>query len=599
MIDIVFIDGTDEMSRNTYPTFLGYLFPCASVLEQKDFSFKILNLSLYDTMTDVVGALKENNVKVIGITTTADNYYNVRVITHYLKKECPQIPIILGGPQASFNDTEVLKECSCDVIIRHEGDYKLVQLLDFYIHGVGSLDSIKGISFVRDHEFVRNVDSEYLDINELPTPQYAILTDRKYWILPNDKPETVLSIFFKHILAGNSVFISSRGCPYNCIFCVEGSRKRSYRERKIDKVIDDLEYFLKITKVSILTIADSTFTSSSKRIKDFCNAIKVLRKKYHFNWYAEGRVNILAKNPELIDIMHDAGLVSLQVGIESGSDKILKIQNKNITLEQVRIVAQKVATYNDLELSGNFILGNPGETDETFKETVEFAKELHILSNFNYHVSFGYLVPYVGTPIREMPEKFGIEFLYNSFENEKLAGYSFPLCKPDGISLEKLHNLFILMHQELATFYVNNIFKLQKKDFDEKVLFYIKIFNAYPPSFNYIFKRFDSLKRYYQYFEHDDIIKDLEILKSNKDIYPVRLWDLQIDENRKWFYCNLRRETIKLTDDEYLLWQLASGLNTIKEIFEYIKEDNKELSIESIIDFYKKLYNDYCLLFKY
>lgn len=86
MIDIVFIDGTDEMSRNTYPTFLGYLFPCASVLEQKDFSFKILNLSLYDTMTDVVGALKENNVKVIGITTTADNYYNVRVITHYLKK---------------------------------------------------------------------------------------------------------------------------------------------------------------------------------------------------------------------------------------------------------------------------------------------------------------------------------------------------------------------------------------------------------------------------------------------------------------------------------------------------------------------------------
>jgi len=287
MVDIVFIDGTDERSRFPYPTFLGYLFPCASVLEQNKYTFKILNLSLYDSLTEVVDALKEINGKTIGMTTTADNYHNVRMVTHLLKKEYPDIPIFLGGPQASFNDVEVLKECSCDVIIRHEGDYKLVQLLDYYINEIGTLEEIKGISFVRGKEIIRNIDSEYLDINKLPTPQYAILTDRKYWILPKDKPENMLSAFFKNILSQNKVFLSSRGCPYNCIFCVEGSRKRSYRERKIDKVIEDLEYFLKVTKTPLLTIADSTFTSSSKRIKDFCNAIKELRKKYNFEWYVE------------------------------------------------------------------------------------------------------------------------------------------------------------------------------------------------------------------------------------------------------------------------------------------------------------------------
>lgn len=598
MVDIVFIDGTDERSRFTYPTFLGYLFPCASVLEQNKYTFKILNLSLYDSLTEVVDALKDINAKTIGMTTTADNYHNVRMVTHFLKKKNPSIPIFLGGPQASFNDIEVIKECSCDVIIRHEGDYKLVQLLDYYINEIGTLEEIKGISFVRGKEIVRNIDSEYLDINKLPTPQYAILTDRKYWILPKDKSEDKLSRFFKNILSQNAVFLSSRGCPYNCIFCVEGSRKRSYREREIDKVIGDLEYFLKVTKTPLLTIADSTFTASSKRIKDFCNAIKELRKKYNFKWFAEGRVNILAKNPELIDLMHDAGLVSLQVGIESGSEKILKIQKKNITLEQIRIVARKVAAYNDLELSGNFILGNPGETDDTFLETIEFAKELHILSNFNFHISFGYLVPYVGTPIREMPEKYGITILNNSFENEKLTGYTFPLCKPEEISLEQLHNMFVKMHQELNAFYINNIFKLPKKDFDEKVLFFKKTLGL-PPSFNCIFRNFDSIKRYYKYFERNDVIKNVEIVKVNHDVYPVRLWDLQMSEEGGWCYCNLRRETIKLTNDEYLLWQFASGANMIKDIFEYMKVINTTLSMESIIDFYIKLYDDYTLLFKY
>ena len=599
MVDIVFIDGTDERSRFSYPTFLGYLFPCVSILEQKNYTLKILNLSLYDTLTDVADALKDVNAKAIGMTTTADNYHNVKSLTHFLKKEFPQIPIFLGGPQASFNDVEVIRECSCDVIIRHEGDYKLAQLLDYYIYGVGTLDEIKGITFARGEEVIRNVDSEYLDINELPTPQYAILTEKKYWIIPKDKTDDTLSTFFRFILIQNAVFLSSRGCPYNCIFCVEGSRKRSYRERKMDKVIKDLEYFLEVTKTPLLTIADSTFTSSPKRIEDFCDAIKELRKKYNFHWFAEGRVNILAKNPELIDLMHDAGLVSLQVGIESGSDKILKIQKKNITLEQVRIVARKVASYNDLELSGNFILGNPGETDETFQETVEFAKELHTLSKFNYHVSFGYLVPYVGTPIRETPEKYGITFLHDSFENARLTGYTFPLCKPDNISLEKLHNMFVLMHQELNAFYVNNIFKLEKKDFDEKVLFYKNTLKGFPPSFDYIFKCFDSLKRYYQYFEHEDVIKDVEVVRKNQDVYPVRLWDLQTNKEGKWCYSNLRRETIELTDDEYLLWQFASGANTVNDVFELMKSMNKAITMESIIEFYIKLYTDFTLLFKY
>jgi radical SAM superfamily enzyme YgiQ (UPF0313 family) len=607
MIDILFIDGTDDKMTLSYSSFLCYLFPCASLLEKHGYSFKILNVSFLDdySYNGILMELQRLQFRCVGFTTTADNYYNVKNLVNQIKRQYPDIPIILGGPQASYNEDFIFDDSECDIIIRHEGDYKLIQLLDFYVRHKGSLQNVEGISYRTPNKIIKNKDPQkYIDLNTLPTPQYAIISDPKYWIFPINKTKKEIEILLNHIKRSNSVFITSRGCPYNCIFCVEGSLSRSYRERNLDLVMQDLEYFLRITKVSNLAIADSTFTSSPQRVKEFCERIEELRKKYKFKWYAEGRANILAKNPELIDIMHNAGLWHLQIGIESGSDEMLKKQNKRITLGDIRIVAQKVAQYNDLRLNGNIMLGNSGETKETFKESVEFAKELHQLSNFNIDLNYGYLVPYVGTPIRNYPEKYGIDILVENFENKKLSGYIYPLCKPKDLDIEELENLSASFRGELTSFFIQSIFKMDKKDIDKKMAFHIqckkKFHHPYPRSFETIFMYYDSLRKYYKLFFRKAVVKDFTKIKEKPNLfYPVRLWDILWHPEKKYYYfTSLKGEKIIIKDYDYFLWEMASGINTIADIISYSNIVYKSLNCEYILNFYINLYDNYALLFR-
>ncbi len=539
------------------------------------------------------------------MTTTADNYPYVKLITNRIKTEFPDIPIILGGPQATYNDRFILNECNCDVIVRHEGDNKLISLLDYFIRHIGNLELIGGISYKQKGNVIQTNDIGYIDLNSLPTPQFAILRDMKYWHIPKKKSEDDLTIFFKIIKDLNNTIITSRGCPYNCIFCVEGSLTRSYRERNLDLVIGDIEYFLQVTKLNHVVIADSTFTSSPKRVKEFCIRIKKLREKYNFQWFAEGRANILSKNLELIDIMHDAGLWNLQIGIETGSEKILKIQNKKITKEDVRLVAQKVGTYDDLILSGHMILGNPGETMETYRETVEFAKELHVISNFNIDLKYGYLVPYVGTPIRENPNKYEIELLVENFENEKIMGYNNVLCKPKELSMPEVENLYADMGKELNTFYRESIFKLPKKVIDKRMSFFTKLQKSriyeQTTSFSKTLSSIITFQRYYALFENENIIKNIDDIQKDIDsIYPIRLWDINYDENdNAYSYINFSEKKVKIKNQEKFLWEMASGMNTI---FEIISNENSPFDVDTdlqyVLEFYVNLYEDYALLFR-
>jgi len=604
MIDILFIDGLEPRFEKSYCSFLGYLFSLGSVLEQNNYNFKIFNITFLDnySLDGIIEELYKINFKSVGMTTTADNYAYVKEITNRIKKDFPDIPIILGGPQVTYNEDFIFKECSCDVIVRHEGDYKLILLLDYFIKHIGNIKSIGGISYRSDDGIIKTRDVSFINLDDLPIPQYAILKDTKYWHLPQGKTERELIEFLDAIKHINNTIITSRGCPYNCIFCVEGSLTRSYRERSLDLVIKDIEYFLQITNLTIILIADSTFTSSPKRVKEFCLKIKKLREKYNFVWFAEGRANILAKNIELIDIMHDAGLWNLQIGIETGSEKILKILNKKITKKDVKAVAKKVGTYDNLILSGHIILGNPGETMETFKETIEFSKELHVLSNYNLDLKFGYLVPYVGTPIREKPNYFDIEILVDNFENEKILGYNNVLCKPKNLSLAEVENMYADFGSELSSFYRNSIYKLPKKIIDSKMSFFIKLrkgnFYRLTSSFTKAFGSLIAIQKYYLSFDSKTIIKDMEIIENEPEvIYPVRLWELYYNENTdSYSYISLSGQKKELKNEDKYLWEMASGVNTLSDIISI--NIKYKITINYVLKFYKELYEDYALLFR-
>lgn len=602
--DIIFIDGLEDRIETSYISFINYLFPIAAVIEKANFCFKILNISLLEdlSLNSIVLELKKLRFHTIGMTTNSDNILNVLKITDEIKSQFSDIPIILGGSQASYDDLKIMSKCNCDIIVRHEGEYIIKKLLNYYIHKKGSLDTIKSITYRKGQQILRNQDNlQFIDLNKLPIPKYEILTNRKYWHIPDNITENNIKHFFKYINIKNNFIILSRGCPYNCIFCVEGNSNRMFRQLDVNKAAKYIERFLRVTRAKNINIADSTFTTSPKRVKELCSEIVKLRQEYDFRWYAEGRANILAKSPELIGIMRDAGMFCLQIGIESGSDNILRIQQKKITTNQLLTVAKEIGKYDDIMLSGHLIMGNPGETKASIEETINFTKELFLHTNFNLDIKIGYLVPYVGTPIREKPELYNLDVLVDDFEYQRFDGYNNVIVKPKDLSIIDLENLYFKLRLELHSYYRKNIFTLPKTKIDALIKFYrgLEKDGMYIVD-NLWINSIYSLTYFQKYsylFE-----KPLFLNKTiDANTYPLRLCEFFYNNNNDSYqYVNVKGDIKEIKDQDKILWEMADGRNTILEIIEKTIDlhNEKYFSLEYAIDFYKNVYLDFVLFFK-
>jgi radical SAM superfamily enzyme YgiQ (UPF0313 family) len=604
IIDILFLDGLNSGREGEKSSFLGFIFPIGSLLSKNSYNYKILNMRVLNNYTSksLKSELQSIRFKVIGISTHAENIALVYKIVNLIKEEFPIIPIILGGPQATFSYQTIFQSCKCDIIVHHEGEYKLIKILDHYIKGIGYINDIPGISF-RDSngEIISNQDDGFVNIDALPVPDYTILTDHKFWHIPKYCSAQNFSQFLKMIKSTNNIYTSSRGCPYQCIFCVEGNIKQKHRVRSIENVYRDIKAYLEQSKQKVIIFSDDTFTSSKERVLEMCSILTELRKSFDFIWFAEGRVNVLAKHPELLKIMSDAGMWRLQVGIESGSQKILDAQNKFITKEQLRRVFYEIGKIETIDIVGNLIFGSPKETKETLLETIEFVKELYSLANFRTDITHTYLVPFAGTPIRNNPEKYDLEILDENFELNMLQ-FSEIICLPKDLQYQELQNYYIQYNKETSSYIKENIFKLKKNIIDRRILSDRKYSRTYYPtilySWTYTFYSMPLLTRYYTLFERECILKNIDDL--NENYVPIRLWNINYNlKSNCYSFETFIREKIIIKGKEKYLWEMANGIYSIMEIlthdnspFELNEESKKEA-----IEFYKILFNSFALVF--
>ena len=413
--------------------------------------------------------------------------------------------------------------------------------------------------------------------------------------------------FLKKIAPTNSIFFTGRGCPYRCAFCVEGNLKLRQRKRHTEKVIQDFKYFLEIFDTPYIIIGDDTFTSGPKRVTEICQELKKLKKNKNFIWFAEGRVDILSKNLYLIPIMRDAGLYKLQIGVETGSQKILDIYKKGITLDQIETVVNECSKYDDIVVHGNFILGNPGETIDTFKESIKFAKKLIDIADYKMDLSCGYLAPFVGTPIRDNPEEFGLEILYDNFEFEKTA-FVTPICKPVNMALEDLDKLRIQFDSEISNYYRENIWNLPKKRIDQKIRFDKKFggdkTGVIAKAWTKTFYRLLTLRRYYNLLDQDSSVETLDNsldFEEIKTLCPLRLWDVDFDSKVKEYkFISFRNEQITISGKDVFLWEMASGKNTIEEIVNHSESPFAKgiNSLNYVFNFYQQLEEKFALIFR-
>jgi radical SAM superfamily enzyme YgiQ (UPF0313 family) len=284
-------------------------------------------------------------------------------IARHLKQATPDLTIILGGAHATLLPDETLATTpEIDIIVRGEGEETIIELLQA-LEDKQPLDNISGISYRANGKVLSTATrTTNIDMDSLPFPAYHLLPWQKYKPHP---PHGLASPF--------AAIVTSRGCPYHCAYCSKPVFGSKFRAQSPERVVEEVAYLQEKFGVKEVAFYDDVFTLDKKRAHAIAEAI--IRKGIKIFWTCEARVNLVDK--DLLRHMKLAGCYAIAYGIESASPEILQSLHKDITLEQVE-EAVRSSREAGLQVIGYLMLGSPGETPETIRQTIEFAKKLKI-----------------------------------------------------------------------------------------------------------------------------------------------------------------------------------------------------------------------------
>jgi len=343
---------------------------------------------------------------LIGFTVMTGGYHNVEQSLGPIKAVMPSVPIVLGGPHPTMFPEEIAATPGVDFVVYGEGEETLMELVAALQSGATDFSDILGLAYARNDELVRTPERPLIrDLDALPLPARHLLELDKYPLAaPNG--EKMLTV------------LSSRGCPFNCSYCFKGIVGRTYRQRSPENILAELRHLKSAYGARNFYFIDDLFTINTKRLMAISQMI--IDEGLDIRWQCLGRVDRVA--PESLSMMYRAGCRELHYGIESGNPEVLAATGKNITLDQVR-QAVKWTAQSGIRGKGYFMLGLPGDTEETMEQTIRFACELEL-----DEAMFSITTPFPGTRlwdelVKKHPEtKYSADFTrayyYNAYTEE-------------------------------------------------------------------------------------------------------------------------------------------------------------------------------------
>ena len=362
----------------TMPLGLSYI---AAVLESNGFEVKVLDLLVSQYSEEkLYREMAEVGPEVVGVTAVTMDYPISSNILRVCKRFDENVITVIGGPHVTFCAEQTLREAPwIDIVVRGEGEYTMLDI----VRGK-KLPEIEGLVFRKGDGLVITSDRPWIEnLDELPFPARHLFPLSKY----------------RAFSAGGGL-ITGRGCPFNCIFC-SGHRMtgRRVRLRNPKLVVHEMQLVQEMGFKEI-HIEDDLLTLNHAHVYAICD--EILNRGLKIRWSAFSRVDTV--NRELLGKMKQAGCFGLVYGVESGNQEILDRAKKKITLEKVR---QAVALTKEMGMtaSASFILGLPGETMDTMRQSYDFARQLGTPCGF--HV----LAPFPGTEVREKAKEYGISVL--------------------------------------------------------------------------------------------------------------------------------------------------------------------------------------------
>jgi len=385
---------------DTYCPPLGLLY-LASYIRQFGHSPYVIDMAAMNWSLDkTVKYVLSLNPDMVGISSKTINISNSNELAKKLKNNGLKVPIILGGAHITAVPIETMKRFkTIDYGVIGEGEITLLDLIE-KIENEDSVAEIEGIVWRNGNgQIILNPNRGYIkNLDDLPLPAWDLLPN-----FPNGYNHSVLET--KRLPAAS--IMTSRGCPFKCTFCdhkIFGSMVRHHSAEYSLKMIRHLRENYGIRDLMIL---DDNFILDKKKLFKICDTI--IEENIDLSWYCMGHSKFMTH--DRLQKIKEAGCWFIEIGIESGCDRILRLLKKNTTKKEIA-EAVKRAKDIGLKVKGNFIFGLPSETKESLTETVQFATDI-ALSHFQQN----YLTIWPGCELSENPKRYG------TFENDwdKLA----------------------------------------------------------------------------------------------------------------------------------------------------------------------------------
>lgn len=345
--------------------------------------------SLALSQEEVLQRLAVCRPDILCISSTTLGIGNAHALAVAAKVEIPLLMVIVGGPHVTATSHETLNRFPAfDVAVIGEGENTFAEVLRALSAGKELVD-VAGLIY-REGGRLRDTGRRpfIADLDSLPFPAFDLL---------EDFPQRYLPAPFKVRKLPAATLVTSRGCPNTCIFCdrsVFGASCHAYSAEYVVRQIVELHQRYGIREFSF---EDDTFITFKCRLKEICERLIELR--LNISWTCLGRANhVTAEN---LKLMHKAGCWQISFGIETGSQEILAIIDKRVSLDQVRH-AVRLSRQAGIRTKGFFIFGHPGETRETMRMTIDFALELPLND-----VSVSLMTPFPGTELYARAAEFG------------------------------------------------------------------------------------------------------------------------------------------------------------------------------------------------
>ena len=349
----------------------GYLRSHGHRVEILDASFLKLN------QAGLLNSLRQVRTDVVGITSMTHEIPRARIIAAHVKAMNPGVRTVLGGPHATARPAETLMEVPhLDYVVAGEGEQPMERLLEKLDAGDRDFSGVPGVAFREDGRVAYNgPQTTFLDLASSPQPAVDLYYTEGWF---RDNPRSEYRIF------------ASRGCPFRCAYCMRVLGNR-VRWRPTDAVLEEWENAVRKYGARMVFFHDEIFLYDNPHTNAILDGILPtgIQRCAAFN----AMTHVRLVNERILRKAKAANCFKVCIGVESGNDDILKRVHRNYTIREAA-EAVRMIKRSGIRPFTFFILGHPGETHRTLRDTLRAAMRLN-----PFEIGMGVMVPYPGTEI--------------------------------------------------------------------------------------------------------------------------------------------------------------------------------------------------------